>query len=153
MDLRYKVAAQNALKDTVKAHKAHTRWLAWCAGLSAARKAAGLYDTPNSWDLGKARAVDALYMEAYKRPANPSKASKYRMYDNAYRAARLAGVEVAAGSLSNLDDIATVISTVTAALAAVESTCAGCGVTFNGKRGLAVHQNQKFVTLACRPQI
>lgn len=32
------------------------------------------------------------------------------------------------------------------------STCAGCGVTFKGSRGLKIHQGRRFQTLACKPR-
>lgn len=118
----YKILATDALKDLVAAHKAIKRWLAWCDGLSAAKKAAGLYEADlhdnnySAW-LALSIEVEKTYVAVNKRPPMPSKNRKHQMYSNAYRAAQLADVEIAPGSIRDMDDIARVIADVTAALA------------------------------------
>lgn len=109
-------AAAAALQDTVKAYRAFTRWLTWCDGLGAAKTAAGLYELAD-YDTALSIAVEQIYTAAHKRPPMPPKERKYRMYDDAYRAASLAGVQIAPGSIRNLTGVARVIAEVTAALA------------------------------------
>ena len=108
--------AATALKDTVSAYRAITRWLTWCDGLTAAKVASGLYESAE-YDTALSISVERVYMAANKRPAMPKKDRKYRMYDDAYRAASIAGLDVAPGSIRDLAGIADVIARVTAALA------------------------------------
>lgn len=111
--------AADALREAASAYRAIRRWHAWCDGLHAAKVASGLYELAE-YDTALSIAVERSYEAANKPPAMPPKARKYRMYDAAYRAASLAGVEVEPGSIRDLDGIARVIAEVTAALAAAE---------------------------------
>jgi len=117
-----KILAANALKEAVAAHKAFTRWLTWCAGMHAVHVAAGMFSREDyntePWRQDMI-AQERTYMAANKRPGMPSKTRKYRMYDAIYRAASLADVEVAPGSVRDMEGVARVIAQVTAALAAV----------------------------------
>lgn len=115
MDATTKLIARNALKDTVAAHRAFTRWLKWCDGLHAAKIAAGVYE-PAEYPVALSIQVEREYTAANKRPGMPSKNRKHRMYADAYRAASLAGVDTSAG-IRDMAGIAEVITKVTAALA------------------------------------
>lgn len=114
--------AQNALKDLVRRHCATTRWLTWCDGMHAVHVAAGMFEREDynteTWRQDMI-AQEREYMAANKRPTCPSKTHKHRMYDDAYRAASAAGLEIAPGSIRDLAGIASVIAQVTAALARV----------------------------------
>lgn len=109
-------AATANLKRVVSAHRTFTKWLAWCEGLSAARMAAKLFDKAE-WNTAASIAVERVYEAVYKRPSMPSKDRKHQMYSDAYRAASLAGLDIAPGSISDMEGIAKVIAQVTAAIA------------------------------------
>lgn len=109
--------AENALKDAVRAHRAFTRWLAWCDGLHAAKIASGLYESDRH-DTNLSASIERVYIAANKPPKMPSKTRKYQMYGDIYRAAQLAGLVVEPGSISNMEGVARVIAETTAALAA-----------------------------------
>jgi hypothetical protein len=112
----YRESAIATLKDANRMLRATTRWLTWCDGLNAAMKAAGVY-APTVYPRDLAIEVERTYMAANKRPSMPSKAHKHRMYGEVYRAASLADVEVAPGSIQDLAGISEVLTRVTAALA------------------------------------
>jgi hypothetical protein len=114
-------SATQALKDATRMHRATVRWLTWCEWMHATHVAAGMF-TREDYNTEPWRqdmiAQERAYMAANKRPSMPSKTHKHRMYGEVYRAAGLADVEVAPGSIRDMAGIAAVLAQVTAALAA-----------------------------------
>lgn len=116
-----KIAAREALKDAAAAHRAFTRWLRWCDGLHAAKVVNGLFADDAEYNSkawkDRSAAVERAYLAANPKPGMPSKNRKHRMYDDIYRAAVLADVDVAPGSIRDMEGVARVIAQVTSALA------------------------------------
>lgn len=114
-----KQAAMSALADTIKAYRAHKKWLDWCDGLHAVKVASGLYDKVG-FDTDLSIALERVYAATSPKPKMPSKDAKHQMYGHAYRAAELADVNIPPGSIRTMEGIADVISWVTVALATAE---------------------------------
>jgi hypothetical protein len=116
-----KDAANAALMECLKAYRAFKNWHDWCDGLIEAKKAAGLFEQVD-YDTVLSAKVEREYMKVNPRPKMPAKNRKYRMYDNAYRAAVFAGLSIDPGSIQNMEGIFRVMGQVTAALAVAEVT-------------------------------
>lgn len=81
--------AESVLKDLKSKHSRFVRWFAYCEYVSNACEAAtaGIkYDGPNGKWMAARIAAERWAEQSYgKRPAMPSKATKYQMYDDAAR--------------------------------------------------------------------
>lgn len=113
--------AQFVLKETVRSHTALKKWQDWCAGLTAAKKAAGLFDEGEDYGsqdwVSRSTAVERQYMLTHKRPVMPSETRKNRMYDSTYRVAALVGLDIPAGSINTMEDVFRTLTSATAVLA------------------------------------